>query len=296
VLGKGASGSGSIPGRTGILILVVGLLLVEALVHWWFLPLAERSRLTTIGGLAEIAIWLLLFSVLVGVHLRRLPVAIYALLTAGLAIWLSSQTADLMDEFLRQPMWLSVYGEDTARVCGMLLVTLGVLALIRHSASIMHKLEYLSFHDSLTGLYNRRMLQQQSEARCDAPYSLLLLDLDHFKEVNDRYGHEAGDAMLRGLGKLLQAHFRDRGEVYRLGGEEFAIVIEAVDDQSLAEMADDVCELIKSYRSEQGVRVSTSIGFGTRRCGEGLGSVMRRIDEALYAAKHAGRDRAARAQ
>lgn len=291
--GKGTyGGAGARPRRAGIVILVVIALIIEALAHWWFLPMAETSRLATIGGLAEVAIWILLFSVLVAVHLRQLPSHIYALLTAGLAVWLSSQTADLMDEFLRQPIWLSVYGEDIARVSGMLLVTLGVLALIRHSAATMQKLEYLSFHDTLTGLYNRRKLQEQTEARKDESYSLLLLDLDHFKSVNDRYGHEAGDAMLRGLAKLLLGRFRPRGQVYRLGGEEFAILVEPADGASLSALAEDVRELIKSYRSPEGMSVSTSIGYGTRRSGEAPGALMRRIDKALYAAKHAGRDRA----
>ena len=289
---KETSRSPGASGKTAILILVLGLLLVEALLHWSFLPPAETSRLLTIGGVAEVAIWLLLFSVLVAVHVRELPRSIYALLTVGLAIWLSSQTADLMDEFLRQPIWLSVYGEDIARVSGMLLVTLGVLALIRHSAATMQKLEYLSFHDSLTGLYNRRKLREQIDVQGDGCYSLLLLDLDHFKSVNDRHGHEAGDEMLRGLAGVLLERFRPRGQVYRLGGEEFAILIEASDDASLANVADEVRHLVKSYRSAEGVSVSASLGYGTRRDGETSAGLMRRIDKALYAAKHAGRDRA----
>jgi diguanylate cyclase (GGDEF)-like protein len=280
------------PAKTAILILVIALLALEAAVHWWLLPMARISRLTTIGGLAEIAIWLLLFSVLVAVHLRHLPGHIYGLLTAGLAIWLSSQTADLMDEFLRQPLWLSIYGEDIARVCGMLLVTLGVLALIRHSANVMQKLEYMSLHDTLTGLCNRRRLQQQTAERGDASYSLLLLDLDHFKSVNDRHGHEGGDAMLRGLARVLQERFRSEGEIYRLGGEEFAILVEPLEPARLTELAEEVRDLVKSYRSSEGTSVSTSVGYGTRRRGEAPGALMRRIDKALYAAKHAGRDRA----
>jgi len=270
---------------------ILMLLAVEALVHWLQLPLAPRNRLLTLGGLAEIAIWLLLFSVLLGVQLRRLPPWIYGLLTAGLAIWLSSQTADLMDEFLRQPLWLSAYGEDSARVVGMLLVMTGVLALIRHSAATMQELEYLSLHDSLTGLYNRRMLQQDSEGFGDASYSLLLLDLDHFKSVNDRFGHEAGDDMLRGLSNVLRARCRDRGRVYRLGGEEFAVIVEPMDAAALIEFGEAVRRRIAAYRDDLAGSVTASVGAGTRRSGERPPELMRRADRALYSAKAAGRDR-----
>jgi diguanylate cyclase (GGDEF)-like protein len=293
---KSGTDTGRRPWKMVVFAGILALLAIEALVHWMHLPLASRSRLLTLGGLAEIAIWVLLFSVLLGVQLRRLPPLIYGLLTAGLAVWLSSQTADLMDEFLRQPLWLSAYGEDAARVVGMLLVMVGVLALIRHSAATMHELEYLSLHDSLTGLYNRRMLQQDTRDFGGSPYSILLLDLDHFKSVNDRFGHEAGDDMLRGLSKLLLSRFRDRGRVYRLGGEEFAVVVEPMGEKALFELGDEVRKRIAGYHDGPAGSVSASIGVGTRRDGERPSDLMRRVDRALYAAKGAGRDRVVAAE
>lgn len=288
--------TGSAPFKAVVLVIVLALLVIEALVHLWHLPMAESSRLLTVGGLAEIVVWILLFSVLLGVSLRPLPADIYGLLVAGLAIWLSSQTADLMDEFLRQPLWISAYGEDTARVVGMLLVTLGVLALIRHSAATMQKLEYLSLHDSLTGLCNRRKLQQETRELGDANYSLLLLDLDHFKSVNDRFGHEAGDRMLRELAGVLLQRFGDRDSVFRLGGEEFAVVVDPLDDESLLALGDEVRELIAGYHDGPAGSVTASIGVGTRRASESPVDLMRRVDKALYAAKEAGRNRVFAAQ
>ena len=281
---------GSRPGQLTILALVVVALVVEAALHWVMLPYLAEGRLLTIGGLAEIAIWLLLFSLLVTVHLRALPRTIYLLLTSGLAVWLVSQTADLMDEFLRQPLWISTYGEDIARVAGMLLVTLGVLALIRHSEATMHELQRLSFHDSLTGLGNRRMLHRVTDRFGEARYSLLLLDLDHFKSINDRFGHDVGDRVLKEIASLLRGRFEGRGEVFRLGGEEFAVVLGPANDDELEREADRLRRAVRGLREEPDAGVTVSVGAGTRKQAERRGDLMRRVDKALYRAKDAGRN------
>ena len=278
------------PGKLTILALVVCVLAVVAALHWMTLPYLPEGRLLTIGGLAEIAIWLLLFSLLIAVHLRALPPAIYLLLTLGLAIWLVSQTADLMDEFLRQPLWISTFGEDTARVAGMLVVTLGVIALIRHSESTMHELQRLSFHDSLTGLGNRRMLHRVTERFGEARYSLLLLDLDHFKSINDRFGHDVGDRVLQEIASLLHARYGDRGEVFRLGGEEFAVVIQPLSGGELEREADRLRREVRRLRDEPDAGVTVSVGAGTRNRAERPADLMRRVDQALYRAKDAGRN------
>lgn len=278
-------------GERSTLVTITAMLAVVALVHAWLLDPLHDSRLLTVGGLAECAIWLLLYGVLVGVQLRPPPRRIQALLSVGLAIWLVSQTADLMDEFLRQPLWISTYGEDIARVVGMLITALGLLGLIRHSASTMGELERLSYRDSLTGLNNRRRFQISTNARAEQAYSLLLMDLDHFKAVNDEYGHDTGDSVLRDVAELLTRRFSSQGEIFRLGGEEFAVLMEAKDEAGLLEVAEQVRHAVGSYRSATGASMTVSIGAGTRTAEELPGHLMRRVDRALYRAKDAGRDR-----
>lgn len=291
---KGSANSDRPTGVAGsirVVVLIACLLVAVAALHWMALPYLDNSRLFTIGGVAEIAIWLLLFSLLVSVQVRPLPPRITGFLTAGLAIWLVSQTADLMDEFLRQPLWISTYGEDIARVTGMLLVTLGVLWLIRHSARTMQELERLSYHDSLTGLCNRRMLARRTAERGEASYSLLMLDLDHFKAVNDEFGHDGGDEALREIADLLRAAFRDGDEIFRLGGEEFAVLLDPVPDEKLREAAESLRRRVGDHVARSGARVTVSVGAGTRNPGELPGQLMRRVDRALYRAKDAGRNR-----
>lgn len=267
------------------------LLAAEAITHWLVLEPLDRSRLLTIGGIAECAIWLLLFGVLAAVQFKPLPDRIHALLSAGLSVWLVSQTADLMDEFLRQPLWISTYGEDIARVVGMFITSFGVLALIRHSVSTMHELENLSYRDSLTGLGNRRKFVQMTDARGTRRYSLLMLDLDHFKSVNDEFGHEVGDRVLREIAELLLERFSSRAELFRLGGEEFAMLFDPMDQNDLLDVGERVREAVGRYRSDAGASLTVSVGAGTRMPSELPGQLMRRVDRALYRAKDAGRNR-----
>lgn len=277
--------------RFFVVSLIGALLLFEIWLHWRGLPILENPRLLTLGGVAEVAIWILLGSVLVVVQTRRLPERIYWTLTVGLAIWLVSQTADLMDEFLRQPLWLSIYGEDSGRVIGMFLVTLGLISLIRHSAVMLQELEFLSFHDSLTGLCNRRMFQKSLAAKGGETFALMLMDLDHFKNINDRFGHEVGDRVLRGIADLLQQHCRDGGEIFRLGGEEFAVILSALEKSELARSAESFRERVAALNGPGKDRVTISIGTGLRHEGESASELMRRVDRALYRAKDAGRNR-----
>ncbi len=277
--------------RLVVVSLIATLLAVEVWLHWNWLPNLEDPRLVSLGGAAELAIWLLLGSVLIAVQTQRLPERIYWFLSLGLGIWLMSQTADLMDEFLRQPMWLSVYGEDSGRVVGMFLVTLGLISLIRHSAAMLQELEFLSFHDSLTGLCNRRMFQKSIAAKGPGIFGLMLMDLDHFKTINDKFGHDIGDKVLRGIADLLQRHCEDRGEIFRLGGEEFAVIMADASKAELEQCAESFCKRVAALNGDDETRVTISIGTGLRRRGESSSELMRRVDRALYSAKDAGRNR-----
>lgn len=277
--------------RLLVVSLIAALLLFETWLHWNWLPRIGNPRLFSLGGTAEISIWVLLASVLVAVQTRRLPEKIYWLLTVGLAIWLVSQTADLMDEFLFQPLWISIYGEDSVRVIGMFLVTLGLISLIRHSAAMLQELEFLSFHDSLTGLSNRRMFQKSIAVKEEDVFGLMLMDLDHFKNINDRFGHEIGDRVLRGIADLLRQFCRDRDEIFRLGGEEFAVILHTESASVLGRSAESFRRRVASFNGPGDDRVTISIGTGLRRRGESSGELMRRVDRALYAAKDAGRNR-----
>ncbi|WP_413629936.1 diguanylate cyclase [Novosphingobium sp. JCM 18896] len=153
--------------------------------------------------------------------------------------------------------------------------------------------------DPLTGLLNRRALDLALEERSAArsPFSIALFDLDHFKAVNDTYGHDTGDLVLRSFAEHLSNAFRKSDIVARLGGEEFIVVL---DDTNSAE-AREICERLredfasKSLRAEDGrcVRVTVSGGIASWRDESDLWQLVAEADAALYQAKHQGRNRLA---
>lgn len=154
--------------------------------------------------------------------------------------------------------------------------------------------------DSLTGVANRAYLFDalggvlDSTAANPAPLCLAVADLDHFKLVNDRYGHLTGDAVLRDVVARLRAGFRDFDLVGRYGGEEFAIVLA---NTSLSQ-AVEICERVRqrvagSPVSAGALRIPVTVSFGVAqaRAGDGADAIFERADRALYAAKVAGRNR-----
>ncbi|KRE60816.1 EAL domain-containing protein [Nostocoides sp. Soil756] len=162
------------------------------------------------------------------------------------------------------------------------------------------RLSYLAQHDVLTGLPNRRRLEEslgQHQALC-ARYgprgALLLIDLDHFKEVNDTLGHAAGDHLIAGIGAILRRGVRESDLVARLGGDEFAVLLPEADDAGAETVAAHLVTQIRDHcASLDGVhrRVTASIGvltFGAAAAREG--DAMALADMLMYDAKDAGRD------
>ncbi len=156
--------------------------------------------------------------------------------------------------------------------------------------------------DSLTGLFNRRYLEgtlEREMARCKregAPLSMLLLDLDHFKLVNDTYGHQAGDEVLRVFGRLLQENARAEDIVCRYGGEEFLLVLPKMPLSIARERAAQLLLLFRETTVEfedLKIPITTSIGIAaTPEHSDSAEGMIRCADQALYNAKSRGRDRA----
>lgn len=153
----------------------------------------------------------------------------------------------------------------------------------------LHHLTHLAEGDALTGLSNRRrfdadLLNMKSQ---DA---LLLIDIDHFKQVNDTFGHAVGDEVLREVARCLSSQIRMRDTVYRYGGEEFAVILRRVAPTSLAKASERIREAVEHccLPVMDGGSVTISIGVAVWA---DQTSLMKRADEALYAAKRAGRNR-----
>lgn len=161
------------------------------------------------------------------------------------------------------------------------------------------RIEELAIRDTLTGLYNRRhgeeLLRQAQERidRGDPPKAALLLDLDHFKRVNDQHGHAAGDGVLRTFAELCRLSLRATDAVIRWGGEEFLVLLSGEDAQTpIQRLRDAVAATRVPVDGGDGeLRFSFSGGLAWMEPGDSVDRLLERADLALYSAKGMGRDR-----
>jgi diguanylate cyclase (GGDEF)-like protein len=153
--------------------------------------------------------------------------------------------------------------------------------------------------DWLTGLRNRRYLARReleglTQEQLVCPLSLAVLDLDHFKSINDRFGHETGDEVLVRVAAMLSETLRESDVVVRSGGEEFLVVMPLTDARAAGACCERVRRAISDERWEEiadGLTVTTSIGIASTQEPSELEALVRVADQRLYEAKHAGRDR-----
>jgi diguanylate cyclase (GGDEF)-like protein len=171
------------------------------------------------------------------------------------------------------------------------------------------RLDALSVSDPLTGLKNVRYFRARLEEaragaeRSGAPLSLVVLDLDRFKEVNDRFGHPTGDALLRRVAGVISGVVREgdtaarlNGSVARMGGEEFAVLLAGVAEAEAAAIAERILDAVRSAVLDTSgggrVQVSASAGVASLECAaDSADELYARADRAMYASKAAGRDR-----
>lgn len=159
------------------------------------------------------------------------------------------------------------------------------------------RLEHLATIDPLTGVKNRRSMDEELDLaaanaeRSGLPYALVMLDLDHFKRINDVYGHGVGDDVLTDLVALIQHNTRKADQLFRYGGEEFVLLLPGVDGDSLQTVVKNLQQVLRKRLTYPGGEVTSSFGVATLRRGETVDSWLTRADEALYRAKASGRDR-----
>ena len=154
----------------------------------------------------------------------------------------------------------------------------------------------LATKDALTGAGNRWALQRKlgeiiaARARSNEPSSMLLIDLDHFKRVNDAFGHAVGDQILVNLTEIINLRIRVTDSLYRIGGEEFVVVVEGQNLEKANHLAEQLRTLVEA--NELGPNHSVTISLGVAELGsdESAENWLRRADDALYRAKRAGRN------
>jgi diguanylate cyclase (GGDEF)-like protein len=218
-----------------------------------------------------------------------------------------------------EPEWVIPYPSDWARLLDQLisvpLVTLmtGFLVLAmtraldderRRSAAQESRLEdlvretgHLALTDGLTGLLNQRALRERLRGEMAAavrhghPLSLIIIDLDHFKSINDRFGHQAGDEAICRAASCIKDSLRLEDIVGRYGGEEFMVILPHIDAEGAFALAEKIRQNIQSAECKGPTPFTLSAGAAERQDESEEESLFRRADRALYRAKHLGRNR-----
>lgn len=199
------------------------------------------------------------------------------------------------DDYLTKPF-------DPGELCARIGVGRRIICLQRDIEAKNLLLQEAARTDSLTGLPNRRAIEEWADrqirgaARHGYPLWVILADLDSFKNVNDSYGHDAGDLVLQKFSEVLRATTRASDICGRMGGEEFVMVLTYVDKVDILPTVERLREQFASFVFHFGAKSATVTasfgvsGFSSKNCPE-FSQLLRKADEALYAAKHAGRNR-----
>jgi diguanylate cyclase (GGDEF)-like protein len=219
---------------------------------------------------------------------------------ATAAVWLVSDwREDKADALL-------YYGLAPSMVAAAVLIALGVADRMRAQHVALTEAERRAQTDALTGVLNRPTLIERFDAAClrmqrrGLPISVLFIDLDHFKQINDTCGHAAGDACLSAVIAPIQAELRQSDVIGRYGGEEFVVVLTGADEAAAVPVAQRICQRVAQVRVEgfsAPIRLTCSIGVASSDTLQVWGQhLIAQADVAVYAAKRAGRNQVHRAR
>lgn len=301
-----------------MLILILGFMVI----HSWYLYVDyDVIKRTVIASLALGAIylmgaWLLSVEPWKGSRLARLYACIgwwsmtltlllRAMLTAA-GIGTSSVNVPTMEANITYLLAFIVAPISvTAALLGLIMMTVRRLADEREQAiteahEATEHFRKLATYDALTGAYNRRLFMDRAEEelsqsrRNGQTFSLLLIDLDHFKRINDNYGHASGDEALRFASQCVRDAVRDYDIFGRVGGEEFALVLSGIDQAQALQICNRLREAMAAgslCHNKHHFGFTMSGGLATARAGDTITSLLSDADAALYRAKEAGRNR-----
>lgn len=278
------------------------------LISW---ALKDKVQLRCLGDLLQI-------------KLKNLPELAYGVYTAavtlslGSALYIYFRLSQSVDEIVSDTtgpvsdtlsstfhqLTLSAFFIAATMVGGLLVV----MPIIRYQSDATKKQEkradllaVAAATDSLTSLYNRRYFQEilseflKEFRRIDKPLGLLILDLDHFKHINDAHGHDVGDVVLKEVARVLLSLTREHDIVARIGGEEFAVIAPFASDTQIGPFAERYCDAIRKLKIEvNNVVISPTVSIGVAISSETLEderSLIKAADMRLYEAKNQGRDR-----
>ena len=182
-------------------------------------------------------------------------------------------------------------------IATLALVSIAAAVFVRVIGEQQQQLRLQAITDPLTGLLNRMLLNEtldwaiEQSKRLELPMTLVTLDIDHFKGVNNTFGHDVGDEVLRQVSGLLMSRMRRVDKVFRLGGEEFLVLLHGTNGEDARQVAEELRSRIAGLELLPERAVTVSVGVATLETGEDWTAWMKRSDQNLYRAKMGGRNR-----
>lgn len=158
------------------------------------------------------------------------------------------------------------------------------------------RLNYLIRKDKLTSLYNKAYIEEQLDVQCGMvrryhrECSIIFFDIDHFKRINDNFGHSVGDEVLIAISSLISNHIRSTDMFARWGGEEFLLLLPETGIEEAKIVANKICSLVEQHHFDIVKKVTISLGVTSVLASDTVLSILNRVDKALYKAKHSGRN------
>ncbi|WP_456395429.1 GGDEF domain-containing protein [Desulfurobacterium sp.] len=250
------------------------------------------------------------FTILVGILVQDVhynymwfvlfPTVSFILFSSYIALWASIifGMAITFIEFMLhgRPFWLKFYYVQEVLIfyCFMVLVNYFYSKNLEEHELVLQK---LATKDMLTGAYNRWKFLEDFKSeferarRYKYPISLVMFDIDHFKKVNDTYGHDAGDRVLEKIAKIVRDNIRKVDMFVRWGGEEFIIFLSNTDKKGATVLAEKIRKKIENTVFDEVGKVTVSFGVTELKEGDTIDNLLKRVDEVLYRAKRLGRNR-----
>lgn len=231
------------------------------------------------------------------ISLYRGQIQTYRIVFMGLALLLFAFITDTLDEFVDMPEILNFIVEGVFQDIGFLLIIVGLFAWVQETRENAARLHELATTDSLTGISNRRHfleilpLHLSRSASKQSPLSLIVLDIDFFKQVNDEHGHNKGDDVLRKVAQQIHDEVGENGFVCRYGGEEFLIALHEADLSKAQALAEQIRSAVAAIRLSALQSLTVSLGVAQFDFQEDVDGLIHRADKALYEAKQSGRNK-----
>lgn len=203
------------------------------------------------------------------------------------------------------PEWIYQYSDHTIQnidiIVGMTFSVISNFLMISAFEQMyfrqLDKTEELAIRDSMTGLYNHLYIVSRLDeeigrsARYHTPLSVIILDVDHFKKINDTFGHLMGDTVLKQVSKVIKSQCRTVDKIGRYGGDEFLIILPETSLENASKLANRLLDTIQKMKLDPPVEVTISQGLAGYEQGETTNALIERADNNLYMAKNSGRNR-----